>query len=110
MADEKPSKPKAMTKSMFYSKIAEATDMKKADVVKVFEAMTELLTKELGSKGPRVAMIPGLFRLKSKRVEKVKGGQKKINPLTKTEYITKDKPAYTKVTVRPLKQLKEAIK
>jgi len=29
------------------------------------------------------------------RVKAVKGGEKKINPLTKTEYITKDKPAHT---------------
>jgi len=32
------------------------------------------------------------------RVKAVKGGEKKINPLTKTEYITKDKPAPTLTT------------
>jgi nucleoid DNA-binding protein len=109
MADEK-TKVKAMTKSAFYAEIADATELKKADVAKVFDAMTDLVTKQLGAKGPRVVTIPGLLKLKSKAVAKVKGGQKKINPLTKTEYVTKDKPAHTKVTVRALKGLKESIK
>ena len=110
MADEKSAKPKGLTKSAFFAEIADATELKKADVAKVFDAMTDVITKQLGAKGPRMVTIPGLLKLKSKAVAKVKGGQKKINPLTGGEYVTKDKPAHTKVTVRALKGLKESIK
>lgn len=111
MADEKTAaKPKSMTKSVFFSELAEATGLKKAEVANVFDAMTEVIKKQLGTKGPGVVTIPGVLKLKSKKVAKVKGGQKKINPLTGTEYVTKDKPAHIKVTARPLKGLKETLK
>ena len=35
---------------------------------------------------------------------------KKVMPATGLEYTTKDKPAYSKVTVRPAKSLKDALK
>ena len=40
----------------------------------------------------------------------VKGGEQKLNPLTKTMYTTKSKPAYNRVNIRPVKSLKEALK
>lgn len=101
---------KSITKAQLYTDIAAATDLKKADVAKVFDTLNEIVVKQLGGKGPRVITIPGLLKLKSKPVKAQKGGQKKINPLTKTEYITKDKPATTKITARALKGLKEMIK
>jgi nucleoid DNA-binding protein len=111
MADEKTAaKPKSITKSVFFAEIAEKTGLKKTQVAEVFDAINGIIVKQLGSKGPRVITIPGLLKLKSKRVDKVKGGQKKINPLTGKEYVTKDKPAHTKVTARPLKGLKELLK
>jgi hypothetical protein len=43
-------------------------------------------------------------------VKAVKGGVEKKNPLTGSMYITKDKPAYNKVRLSPIKALKEALK
>jgi nucleoid DNA-binding protein len=101
---------KAMTKAAMFNEIAEESGLKKTDVAKVFDALTAIITKQLSSKGPRMVTIPGLLKLKSKAVKAVKGGEKKINPMTKTEYVTKDKPATTKVTARALKGLKESLK
>ncbi|HJZ60235.1 MAG TPA: hypothetical protein VKE74_35155 [Gemmataceae bacterium] len=44
------------------------------------------------------------------KVKAVKGGVEKINPLNGQKYITKDKPAYNKVNIRPIKAIKEALK
>ena len=104
------SKAKVMTKSALYSHLAESTGLKKSDVAGVFDAFLEVVKKELGSKGPGVVTLPGIAKLKIRKVKAVKGGQKKINPLTKTEYVTKDKPAYNKVSILAPKALKDMLK
>lgn len=101
---------KALTKSAFLAEIAEKTELSKKQVDGVLDAIVELVKKELGGKGVGKVVIPGLARMGVTKVKAVKGGVEKINPLTKTPYITKDKPAYNKVTVRPIKALKEALK
>lgn len=106
----KPKSAKSITKAAMYAEIAEETGLKKADVAKVFDSLTAIITKQLSAKGPRVITIPGLLKLKSKPVKAVKGGEKKVNPMNGKEYITQDKPASTKVTARALKGLKEALK
>lgn len=101
---------KALTKSAFYTKLADSTGLKKAEVMKVMDAFLEVIQQELGAKGPGILTLPGIARLKIRKVNAVKGGQKKINPLTSQEYVTKDKPAYRKVSILPVKALKEALK
>ncbi len=104
-------KPKSITKSQFYTEIAEKTGLKKAEVAKVFEAITEVIKKQLSSKGPGVLTIPGLFKLKAKRIPAQKGGQKVPNRFKPGEFIiTKDKPASVRITARALKALKDMIK
>jgi len=103
-------KKKAMTKSALYTKLAETAELKKADVIKVMEALHDEIKTQLGAKGPGILTLPGIARLKVRKVKAVKGGQKKINPLNGQEYITKDKPAYNKVTILPVKSLKEELK
>lgn len=104
-APSKSSKP--LTKSELFSKLAEEAQLDKKQVAALFDCLSETITQQL--KGPGVITIPGLLKLKTKVTPAVKGGQTKINPLTKTEYVTKDKPKQTKVTARPLKGLKEAL-
>ena len=101
---------KALTKSALYTNLATTTGLKKAEVMKVIDAFLDTVKEQLGPKGPGVVTLPGIARLKVRKVNAVKGGQKKINPLTSQEYITKDKPAYNKVSISPVKQLKEALK
>lgn len=101
---------KAMTKSAFLAEVAEKTELTKKQVEAVITEMIETIKGELGNKGPGKIVVPGLARVTVTKVKAVKGGEKKINPLTKTEYITKDKPAHNKVRINPIKALKEALK
>jgi nucleoid DNA-binding protein len=110
-AAEKPAKPKKpkLTKTQFFQEIAAATDMPKADVVRVFEAMHALVHKNLGPKGPGEITLPGLVKLSVTRTKAVKGGKTAINPFTKEEYKTKDKPAKTKLKARGAKSFLESL-
>ncbi|MBN9516939.1 HU family DNA-binding protein [bacterium] len=101
---------KALTKSAFLADLAERTELSKKQIDGVLDALVELVKKELSGKGAGKVVIPGLARMTVTKVKAVKGGVQKINPLTKTPYTTKDKPAYNKVRLSPIKALKEALK
>jgi len=49
------------------------------------------------------------FKMVAKTTPAKRGGEKKINPLTGKEYITKSKPASRKVRVRALKTFTQHI-
>lgn len=99
---------KAMTKSALYAHLAESTELKKTQVAALMDCLAAAATSELKKNG--LFTLPGMARLKIRKVKAVKGGQKKINPITKTEYITKDRPAYNKVGMRPVKAFAEGLK
>ena len=102
---------KSITKSELYAQIAEAASGSKADVKKFFDALTAVITKNLGKKGPGVLTIPGLFKLKSVKKPAVKGGKMVPNRFKPGEMtMTKDKPASTAVKARVLKQLSGLLK
>jgi nucleoid DNA-binding protein len=102
---------KSITKAQFFNEVADQTGLKKAEVAKVFEAITEVVKKQLSAKGPGVVTLPGLFKLRAKRIPAVKGGQLVPNRFKPGEMIkTKDKPATTRVTARPLKAFKDQLK
>jgi nucleoid DNA-binding protein len=102
---------KSIGKSEFFAQIAEASGMSKADVKKVFEALTAIVQRNLGKKGTGALTLPGLFRLKLKRTPASKGGEQKPNPFKPGEFIiTKPKPASVKVKAYPVKALNESIK
>jgi nucleoid DNA-binding protein len=103
----KKSTKKTMTKSQFVAHIAEKTQLTKKQVDAVLAEVVSTITDQL--KGAGKFVFPGLARMTRVFVEKKEGGQKKINPLTKTEYITKEKPAHYKVNIRPIKAMKTAL-
>ncbi len=98
---------KALTKSQLVAHLAEKAELSKKQVDAVLTVLVDTVTAEL--KGPGKFVFPGLARMTLTRVSAKKGGEKKINPLTKTEYTTKDKPAYNKVNIRPIKAIKTAL-
>ena len=73
---------KSITKSEFYNRVAESTGLKKTEVAKVFDAITDVIKKELSTKGPGVLTLPGLFKLKAKRVPAQPGGKDILNRFT----------------------------
>lgn len=109
VAKNKPTAKPTLTKSAFFQELADATEMKKADVQKVYEAMLELVKKQLGPKGPGMVTLPNLAKLSSQHTKADKGGKKAKNPFTGEEYITKPRPAKTKLKARGLKNFLESI-
>jgi nucleoid DNA-binding protein len=98
---------KPSTKSEVYAYIAERTDLKKKQVTSVFEALTDMISRDL-KKGPGVFNVPGLMKIKMVHKPAVPE-RKGINPFTKEETIFKAKPARNVVKVQPLKGLKDLV-
>ena len=101
-------KPKPPTKTQILTNIAEATELSKKDVAAVFDALSEEIAKAIGRNGPGQFAIPGLCKIVKKDVD-AKPKRKGRNPADGTEIWLKPKPATKKVTIRPLKGLKEMI-
>lgn len=99
---------KQATKGEIYTKLAESSGLTKKQVASVFEGLTELIKDQLGKKGPRVFVVPGLLKLKvvHKPATKEKMG---INPFNKQPMKYKAKPARNVVKALPLKSLKEMV-
>jgi nucleoid DNA-binding protein len=99
---------KPATKGEIYTKLAAKTGLSKKQVSTVFDALGELIGGELGKKGPKAFVVPGLLKLKviNKPATKAKQG---INPFTKEPMLVKAKPARNVVKAYPLKSLKEMV-
>jgi nucleoid DNA-binding protein len=100
---------KPPTKSEILSSIAEQTDLTKKDVSNVFDALTDLIGKNLSKRGPGVFTVPGLMKIQVQTKPATKA-RKGINPFTGEEQMFKAKPARKVVKIRPLKGLKDQVK
>ena len=100
--------PKAPTKTQILANIAEQTELSKKDVAAVFDALTSEIASSLAKGGPGQFAIPGLCKIVLKDVP-AKPKRKGRNPGTNEEIWLKPKPASKKLTIRPLKGLKEMI-
>ena len=100
---------KVLTKSEILASLAETTGLSRKDVASVFDALSDLIKKNVGKKGPGMFVIPGLMRIMviQKPATKAHMG---INPFTKQEQMFKAKPARKAIKVRPLKALREMAK
>jgi nucleoid DNA-binding protein len=100
---------KVLTKSEVLASLTETTGLSRKDVASVFDALSELIKKNVGKKGPGMFVIPGLMRIMviQKPATKAHTG---INPFTKQEQMFKAKPARKVIRVRPLKALREMAK
>lgn len=101
-------KAKPATKAEIYQTLGERTGLSKKDISSVFNALSDLIGKELGKKGPGLFQIPGLLKLKvvRKPATKAKPG---INPFTKEPITIKAKPAHNVIKAQPLKALKDLV-
>ena len=99
---------RAATKGEIYGAIAEKTGLGKKEVSKVFEALGEMIGRELGKKGPGQFVVPGLLKLKVVRKPATKAKQG-VNPFTKEPMMIKAKPARNVVKAVPMKALKELV-
>jgi nucleoid DNA-binding protein len=100
-----PTKPS--TKSEVYTYISERTNLKKKEVGAVFDALSDMISKDL-KRGAGVFNVPGLMKIKAVHKPAVPE-RRGINPFTKEETTFKAKPARNVVKVQPLKGLKDMV-
>jgi hypothetical protein len=101
---------KPLAKSNVYGEIAQTTGLSRKQVAQVFDALAELLKRELGKKGVGLFNVAGLMKIKRVSKPATKGGVRP-NPFKPGEMITvKPKPARNVVKVLALKGLKEMVK
>ena len=99
-------RPKPATKSEFYATLAEKTGLAKKDISSLFDAMQEIIEKDLDKKGPGIFVVPGLVKFKVVNKPATKERQT-INPFTKEPMVAKAKPARNIVKAVLLKSLKD---
>jgi len=100
--------PKARTKSEVYGALAESTGMTRKEIAGVFDAMSAIIKKDLGKRGPGIFTVPGLMKIR--RVHKpATKSRKGINPFTGEEITISAKPARSVVKVTALKNLKTMV-
>jgi nucleoid DNA-binding protein len=103
---------KAMSKSAVYQLLSDSTKLTKKQVAEFFDALTALVKRELGKKGPGVFnALPGLVQLKVRRMPATKAQKGRPNPFKPGEVMdVKAKPARNVVKPRALKSLKDMVK
>lgn len=99
---------KRLTKSQVISELAEATELDKKSINRVFDGLTDIIKKQLGSRGPGEFVIPGLLKLRAVKKPATKD-RPGINPFTKQPIIIKGKPASKKIRASALKALKDLV-
>ena len=95
-----------MTKSALYTELADRTELKKKDIVSVFENLSDIINGHVKRNAAGVCTIPGLMKIKVVRKPATKA-RKGINPFTGEPTVFKAKPARNIVKVQPLKALKD---
>jgi len=99
---------KQRTKGEIYNAIAANTMLTRKQVVSVFDALSGVLSADLGNRGPGVCIIPGLAKVVVQRKPATKARQG-VNPFTGEQMMFKAKPARNVVKVRALKNLKAMV-
>jgi nucleoid DNA-binding protein len=100
------SAPKSRTKSQIVGHIADETGLTRKEVSSVFEAMSGLIKKDLGRRGPGIFNVMGLMKIRRVHKPAVKA-RRGTNPFTGEEMMFKAKPARNVVKVGALKALKD---
>jgi DNA-binding protein HU-beta len=99
---------KRLTKAQVVTELANATDLDKKSVNRVFDSLQELIRKQLAGRGPGEFVIPGLVKLRVVKKPATKERQG-INPFTKEPITIPAKPASRKVRATALKALKDLV-
>lgn len=101
MATGKPS-----TKTEIFAHLADESGLKKKDIATVFDAMTEMMKRDLKRVG--VFNIPGLMKVKVVKKPAVPA-REGVNPFTGEKMMFKAKPARNVVKIAALKNLKDMV-
>lgn len=98
----------AMKKTETVAYLAEAWELEKKQVKTILDGLPELIGTRVQEDG--VFVLPGLARFQKRDVPAVKAKTKKVrNPATGEMIWQKPRPASLKVSIRPARQLKDAV-
>jgi nucleoid DNA-binding protein len=100
---------KPMSKSDVLNSLAQDTELSRKQVAGVLDALSALIARNVGKKGPGVFAVPGLMKITVQHKPATKP-RKGTNPFTGQEMMFKAKPARNVVRIRPLKSLKDMVK
>ena len=95
---------KAMTKGGLTGSLADATEIKKADIAKVLNSLAEIGTEEVKKSGKFI--LPGLCMIKTRQKPATKAGKKLMFG---KEVMVKARPAKTVVKAFPVAALKREV-
>ena len=99
---------KRMTKAQIMSELADKSGLTKKEINGVFDALRDLVKKELGRRGPGEFVIPDMIKLKVHKIA-AKPARMGRNPATGEEMMLPPKPASKKIRATPLKKLKDLV-
>ncbi len=99
---------KAMSKTEVYNQLAEATGLTKKQVGSVFDALSEMIGKQLSKKGPGIFTVPGLMKIKRRERKAVPAGERRVPGSNEMKWFPA-KPPSTTVRVAALKRLKDMV-
>lgn len=101
---------KPPTKTQILGEIADDVGLTKNEVASVFECLNAQIKKNLSGRGPGAFIIPGLLKIEKKRVPARRAKRGVPNPFKPGELMdVAARPAFNKVKVRPLKNLKDMV-
>jgi nucleoid DNA-binding protein len=100
----KAAKQPSLTKAQLISELAKATDLTNTNVNSVFDALTEILERELKAHHPLT--LHGLLKVRVHLKKEQKPRQVR-NPKTEEFFMSKYKPAHYVIKVSALSKLKE---
>ena len=95
-----------LTKTQIIAALAEGVGLEKKAIGSLFEALADLIKRELGPEGPGEITIPNLVKLRAKQAPATQE-REGINPFTKQPTVIKAKPASLKVRATPVRALKD---
>lgn len=100
---------KRLTKAQVITEIAEATELDKKSVARVFDALSDIIREQLTSDDSSGEfVVPGLVKLRV--VNKPATAERQgVNPFTKEAITIPAKPASMKVRATALKALKDLV-
>ena len=97
---------KPMTKTAVFQELAARTELPRKKITEVFDALLDLIKKELSKKGGVFTIPTGLVKVK--RVEKAATKERMgRNPATGEAMVIAAKPKRTQIKALALKSLKE---
>jgi nucleoid DNA-binding protein len=99
---------KRLTKAQLFAELAEATELSKKQISEVFDALTEVMKKQLTGRGPGEFVLPGLLKVRVVKRPATKE-REGINPQTREKITIPAKPASKRVRATALKGLKEMV-